>query len=136
MDQQEAQEKAERGIELYRKKRELKKELKEIKSDLREYAEEQAHEDADNFEVETPTGNVLISFVQDSFYVSKMDEDDAQAMEMDLGFLSNALFDKKIKFKTKDDFREKMQDLSDSQSEKLMEYVTQRSNSSRVNFPK
>jgi hypothetical protein len=136
MSKTEARQVAEKGVELYRRQKELKKELNEIKNDLRTFAEDTAEAGEKRVEIQTSEGEVLISFVDDSMSVSKMDKDDAEAFEMDLGPLVKVMFNKSVKYKTKDDFEEKLESLSAAQKDKIMEYITVKSKTPRVQFPR
>lgn len=126
--------KAVRLCELQSRIKRLKDERKELKREMRDYADEQGiSEENPHVEVETPKGTILVYYVSDSYYVSKMDAEEAELMELELGteIMAN-LFDKKIKFETIDEFEDEIEDLDGSDRSDLFDYVTHRSNSSRV----
>lgn len=129
---------AQKGIAIYSKMKKMEKDLSLIKNKLREYGKRLSGDSGEMIEIETPDGNIQISFQSDRVYVAASDMRKVESL-LEEGFLTQESFQGIFRevpvYGLQDNHEEALNELYADQKGKVEELLSKTVFNPSVKFP-
>lgn len=131
------EEKTALGIRINSMQKALNQRLEDLKVEIRKYAKEKSGDSGETIEIDTPEGNVQVTFREDRVYVAIEDSDKVSHLREEVltEVAFDALFEERSVFDLEEEYEEALKALSDLQRERVNEVLSKTVFKPSVRFP-